>query len=465
MFLTKKGINPLFISCVIISYNDRAGLDRTLRFAAAQRVPAGLSVEFIVVDDGSLFPPLDIIAKYRATVPQLTYTARTRDSFSCRALARNSGAELAAGEHIVFLDSGVMIPQDFIAAVADRLSSDSHQVLVHEVLGLNRIPEIDASPLDEASPHTFHEIAEPLRLHEHWADARAGIFETVGNDLNKLPAPWSLGWTAALSLSKACFVQAGEFDASITDWGSEDTDLCFRLFQNGVRFYAERKAYAVHYPHPADTTANERTNRLNRRLIHKKTGNLHTEIYPYYPDTLLNQAIHQWDRLVLTDLLPHYSDAAASALLAHAGSCSRSLLLGSDQIGFIQRLSPSALLVPHTADADRIQKHIPDLEILHLLGIDTPFESEAFDIAIITDYIRLYPPCLREPLLHELSRVAKQVLCIYNPDYVSDGLSAGLWPWWNMLDSPLDSYSLSPLEVRDSSIICEIIKKGRSYVN
>ncbi len=465
MNLIIKGTSYLILSFVIITYNDGPGLHRTLRFIAAQRVPAHISTEVIVIDDGSSHPQRDTIAEYAASLPRLTYKYRPRDSASCRAIARNMGAELAAGDILIFLDSGVMISPDFAALVADRFRIDSEHVLVHEVLGLNRIPGIDASPLDEASPHTLHEIAALLKDHEHWADSRAGIFRTTGNDLNKLPAPWSLGWTAALSLAKLPFVKAGGFDSTIIKWGSEDTDLCCRLHRNGIRFYAEREAYAIHYPHPADTATNEQANFLNRRALHRKVGNLHTEIYPYYPDTLLNQAVSQWERLAIKDLLPQYPATTAAALRAYADSSSRSLLIGSDDISFIDRISPTTLLVPHTEDARFIRNRVPGLEIYHLLGIDTPFESESFDIVIITDYIRLFPPCLRGPLLNELTRVAKRVLCLYTPDYVSAGLPAGLWPWWDMQGSPLKSQSLSPLTAQGGSIIYEITEYGRSLEN
>ncbi len=122
-------------SLVIPTYNMADGLVRSLRFAAAQELPAEHDFEIIVINDGSSDHTAQVLEEHTASIPNLRYVYLPRDEgWSCRARARNYGLSMAKGDVISFIDCGVAFGSRFAALTLGRLK-DARTVLLHHVLG------------------------------------------------------------------------------------------------------------------------------------------------------------------------------------------------------------------------------------------------------------------------------------------------------------------------------------------
>lgn len=98
------------ISLIIPVFNNEQFVDETLSAARAQ---AGVSLEIIVIDDGSTDTSLDLIKAHAAQDPRIIVIAQVNQGVSA---ARNAGLDRATGRWLAFLDG-----DDWIApgALAD----------------------------------------------------------------------------------------------------------------------------------------------------------------------------------------------------------------------------------------------------------------------------------------------------------------------------------------------------------
>lgn len=104
------------VSVVIPAYNCGAYLDATIQSVRRQLLPAH---EVIVVDDGSTDSTDKIVSRYRREV---TYHRQYNQGASA---ARNTGASLASGEWIMFLDADDKLTPN---ALADLTASVGHKL-------------------------------------------------------------------------------------------------------------------------------------------------------------------------------------------------------------------------------------------------------------------------------------------------------------------------------------------------
>lgn len=105
-------------SLIIPVYNRPDEVDELLSSLTKQNHG---SFEVIIVEDGSKLPCKPVVEKYRNKLTLYYYTKEN----SGPGLSRNYGAMLANGEWIIFLDSDVMLPVDYLQAIDDFLDQHS----------------------------------------------------------------------------------------------------------------------------------------------------------------------------------------------------------------------------------------------------------------------------------------------------------------------------------------------------
>jgi glycosyltransferase involved in cell wall biosynthesis len=86
------------LSIITINYNDRAGLEKTIRSILAQK---SREFEFIVIDGGSADGSVDVLNKY---AEQINYRISEKDKGIYD--AQNKGVAAATGDYLLFLNSG-----------------------------------------------------------------------------------------------------------------------------------------------------------------------------------------------------------------------------------------------------------------------------------------------------------------------------------------------------------------------
>ncbi len=174
------------------------------------------------------------------------------------AAARNIGIAHAEAEVIVFIDSGVLAHSGCLEAhVASHRASAVPLAAIGYVYGMNGSNE-DAEEII-AAVDVDDPDASIAKMHAQGAhlDIREEFYEQYTDDFSGLPAPWSMFWTANVSVRADQVRAVGAFDESFDRWGGEDTDLAYRLHRAGAKFVLNRRASSIHYPHHKNFEQND----------------------------------------------------------------------------------------------------------------------------------------------------------------------------------------------------------------
>ena len=105
-------------SIIVPVYNRPDEVDELLQSLCAQEEK---DFEVIIVEDGSQTPCEDVCRKYQDRL-DLKYFMKPN---SGPGQSRNYGAERARGQWLIVLDSDVVLPDGYLAAVSERLHLSS----------------------------------------------------------------------------------------------------------------------------------------------------------------------------------------------------------------------------------------------------------------------------------------------------------------------------------------------------
>ncbi|AUT03239.1 family 2 glycosyl transferase [Nostoc sp. CENA543] len=209
----------VFISVVIPTYNRQPILEKCLRALEMQQLSASSVVgnyEIVLVDDGSTDGTLDWLTAHKEEFPHVRWFEQDHAG---PAAARNLGVEQAQGDIIIFIDSDLVVLENFLQAHADAL------VQGKEKLGSDRFftygAVINTCNFDNPT-------AEPYKI----TDFSAAFFAT-GN----------------VAIPKHWLEQAGLFDTGFQLYGWEDLELGVRLKNLGLKLIKCPAAVGYHW-HP-----------------------------------------------------------------------------------------------------------------------------------------------------------------------------------------------------------------------
>jgi GT2 family glycosyltransferase len=205
------------ISVVIPALTEGQNLVDTV---AAVRANSGtLDPEVIVVDDGSTDGAPQRIAGRFAGEPRVRVMNGPRQGV---ARARNAGAAVAGGEIVVFLDAHCYVPPGWLAPL---------------------VAPFDNSRVALTGP-AFSSIREPASIAcgVTWQDASLSNVWLPATTSGLVP--FHIG--ACQAVRAETFAACGGFDAGMTRWGSEDIELCLRLWLLGHEVRAAPKSLVYH---------------------------------------------------------------------------------------------------------------------------------------------------------------------------------------------------------------------------
>ena len=171
-----RGRNPL-VSFVVPAYNEANRVPAILDSIRRQTHP---ECQLVFVDDGSIDGTLDRVTRLAGTLP----LRAARHPFPRGvAAARNSGARIAAGEILVFLDADLTLPGDFAARVLEHYVAGADYLLVR-----SRVADRTRAP--SRYLQSEHELAmsepEPQRSSQAFS-VRTQVFQAVGAFREDLP--------------------------------------------------------------------------------------------------------------------------------------------------------------------------------------------------------------------------------------------------------------------------------------
>lgn len=131
--------------------------------------------------------------------------------------ARNFGAMYSKGEYLCFLDSDILVGQNYLSEVEE---------------GLSRFDLVQAIRLDLSAEESDLNEADFEPLSPYWERFRG----SAKKNWNLIKHPWKYICTHSLSISKANFVEMGGFSSLFNCYGYEDTEFGYRCFQSGKKF-------------------------------------------------------------------------------------------------------------------------------------------------------------------------------------------------------------------------------------
>jgi len=251
------------IGVVIPVYERTALLDRTLAGLAAQTVPT-TGFDVVVADDGSQEDVGAVAAKWERSLA-IGVVRQERSGFGAPR-ARNLGAAAVSGDVLVFLDSDCIPDPELL----------EHHVWWHarasNLVGVGSRRAIDSSPFpadDIAAGHADLAAAAGGR------NASGGF---VPDDWRRLlyrrtrrlligDSAFRSGISANLSVRRDRFDAAGGFSELFTAWGGEDTELVWRLWNDGAFVVPEDRAVAYHQTQDDPPRRTEEREEARRRAL------------------------------------------------------------------------------------------------------------------------------------------------------------------------------------------------------
>ena len=209
----------MFISVVIPTYNRKPILEKCLRAIEQQQLRGDSVVagyEVVLVDDGSTDGTLEWLESHSSEFPHVRSLFQDHKG---PAAARNLGVEQAIGDTIIFIDSDLVVTENFLQSHADAL------VQGQKHLGSDRLFTygwvINTNNFDNPT-------SEPYKL----TDFSAAYFAT-GN----------------VAIARKWLEQAGLFDTRFQLYGWEDLELGVRLKQLVLKLIKCPEAVGYHW-HP-----------------------------------------------------------------------------------------------------------------------------------------------------------------------------------------------------------------------
>ncbi|MBD2043935.1 glycosyltransferase family 2 protein [Microcoleus sp. FACHB-672] len=245
----------MFFSVVIPTYNRRPILEKCLKALERQQLIRNSAVagyEVVVVDDGSSDHTLEWLAEHSDEFPHVRTFAQNHQG---PAAARNLGVEKAAGDTIIFIDSDLVVTENFLQAHADALVQGTKEF--DRVFTYGRV--INTCNFDNPT-------SEPYKL----TDFSAAYFAT-GN----------------VAISRQWLEKAGLFDTRFQLYGWEDLELGVRLKQLGLKLIKCPDAVGYHW-HPPFALS-QLPNLIDKEIQRGRMGVLFYEKHPTWEVRMMIQ--------------------------------------------------------------------------------------------------------------------------------------------------------------------------------
>jgi glycosyltransferase involved in cell wall biosynthesis len=262
----------VFFSVVIPTYNRQPILEKCLRALEQQSFPSTTPVtgyEVIVVDDGSTDGTVDWLEEYATHFPHLQLYEQEHLG---PAAARNLGIQKSRGEIIIFIDSDLVVLDQFIHSHAIGLMHGNR--LDHK----NQPPRCFTYGRVINTANFNHPTQEPYKI----TDFSAAYFAT-GN----------------VAIPKHWLETAGLFDSRFQQYGWEDLELGVRLKELGLKLIKCPAAVGYHWHPPF--RLEQLPSMIDREVQRGRMGVLFYQKHPTWDVRLMIQMT--WIHRILWNLL------------------------------------------------------------------------------------------------------------------------------------------------------------------
>ena len=258
----------MFFSIVIPTYNRQPILEKCLRALENQRLSDRTveNYEVVVVDDGSTDGTLNWLKIHQAEFPHVVSYEQNHQGPSA---ARNLGVQKAKGDTIIFIDSDLVVTEQFLQSHATALTTEEKALNSDRLFTYGAV--INTCNFENPT-------AEPYKI----TDFSAAYFAT-GN----------------VAIAKKWLEQAGLFDTRFQLYGWEDLELGVRLKELGLKLVKCPAAVGYHWHPPF--TLEQIPKLIDQEIQRGRMGVLFYEKHPTWEVRLMIQMT--WLHRVLWGLL------------------------------------------------------------------------------------------------------------------------------------------------------------------
>lgn len=280
----KRKKRDIAVSILLPSYNKYPENTFTLRSLSNQVYDLS-KVEVVLVDDGSQDATSTIINE--ADYPFLLKYIR-RNTNGGRPHSRNSGLPFLSGNLIIFLDSEILVEPNFIEQHV-RTHIDRPNTAVSAVMNQKGIYTMHYPDFSKEQKGQFEGILKSLPdgntllskindlphkepvisfrdidnrtfqrlsfVKPHEPYYKRTILDHFGADFHNFNLSWLSFYTGNISVEREWLAKAGPFeDKRFEGYGWEDTDMGYRLYKLGMKFYHNEQILTYHQEHPVAST-------------------------------------------------------------------------------------------------------------------------------------------------------------------------------------------------------------------
>lgn len=241
------------VSIIIPTYNRAKNLTHVLHSLTKQIFK---EFEVIIADDGSTDNTRDLVEQFRDKL-NIRYSYCGENKGFRAARTRNIGLSKARGKIIVFLDSDIVVPPEYL-----NYHIESHQKYQNIVVNsfVYRMKEykdedLGLTPKEFIKKH-IDNLDEDIKFKFNIFD-REPIEEGYYLDSN------------SLSIKSEHIIHEG-FDSNFVGWGHEDTELGYRFISKGFKFLFIKEGCESYHIHHNIRENKKEENKINWQRLTKK---------------------------------------------------------------------------------------------------------------------------------------------------------------------------------------------------
>lgn len=247
------------VGVVVPVYNRAAFLERTLAGFVAQTTPAG-AFEVVVADDGSDEDIAAVVGRFTGRL-RIDLVRQERAGFGA-GRARNLGAAATDADLLLFVDADCIPSSELIERHTWWHRRAGNVVVAGTRRGIDSTPYAPDDIAAGSAPLSV--AAGPPDEPTGWApdDWRRLVYRR-SRRLQIGDAGYRAGVSSNLSVREDRFDAAGGFDPAFTAWGGEDTELAWRLWNDGAFVVPDTRALVYHQIQ--DDSDDDRSRRMLQR--------------------------------------------------------------------------------------------------------------------------------------------------------------------------------------------------------